>query len=296
MLAMAIEDVSAGQRLPPFRGDLEQPCKDGSIIQTEVTASGIYSKSNEFIGILGVSRDISERRKIENALRLSNQKLNLLSNITRHDIRNQILGLKAYLHMAKEMSGNPERVSDYMGKAEATANTIEHQILFTREYQDLGVKAPAWQNAGTCVHHAVTGLDLKGVSLTLTDLDSIEILSDPLLQKVFFNLIDNALRHGGETLTGITFSSRESGSGLVIICEDNGLGVAPEEKDLIFERGYGKNTGYGLFLIREILAIKGISIRETGIPGTGARFEICVPAGVWRYTGTPTPAAVIKEN
>jgi PAS domain S-box-containing protein len=290
MLATAIEDVRAGQRFPTFRGDLEQPCKDGSIILTEVTASGIYNKSNEFIGILGVSRDISERRNIENALRLSNQKLNLLSNISRHDIRNQILGLKAYLHMAKEMSGNPERMADYLGKAETTANTIEHQILFTREYQDLGVHAPAWQNAGTCAHNAVAGLDLKGISLALTDLDSIEILSDPLLQKVFFNLIDNALRHGGKTLTGITFSSRESGSELVIICEDNGLGVAAEEKDLIFERGYGKNTGYGLFLIREILAIKGISIRETGIPGTGARFEIHVPPGVWRYAGSPTPS------
>jgi signal transduction histidine kinase len=54
----------------------------------------------------------------------------------------------------------------------------------------------------------------------------------------------------------------------------------------IFERGYGKNTGLGLFLSREILAITGITITENGVPGKGARFEITVPKGAYRFTGT----------
>ncbi|HNQ30521.1 MAG TPA: sensor histidine kinase, partial [Methanolinea sp.] len=49
-----------------------------------------------------------------------------------------------------------------------------------------------------------------------------------------------------------------------------------------FEKGYGKGTGLGLFLSREILSITGMTIRETGIPGEGARFEIVVPKGMWR--------------
>jgi hypothetical protein len=50
----------------------------------------------------------------------------------------------------------------------------------------------------------------------------------------------------------------------------------------------GKNTGYGLFLTVEILQITGLSITETGTPGTGARFEIMVPQGAYRIRKNKT--------
>ena len=53
-------------------------------------------------------------------------------------------------------------------------------------------------------------------------------------------------------------------------------------KELIFEKSVGKNTGLGLFLVRSILSITGMGIKETGIEGEGARFEITVPPGNWR--------------
>jgi signal transduction histidine kinase len=65
--------------------------------------------------------------------------------------------------------------------------------------------------------------------------------------------------------------------------EDNGVGIPEKDKEKIFEQGYGKHTGLGLFLAKEILAITGISIRETGTPGTGARFEILVPKDTCRF-------------
>jgi signal transduction histidine kinase len=62
--------------------------------------------------------------------------------------------------------------------------------------------------------------------------------------------------------------------------------VAPEEKDKIFLKGFGKHTGLGMFLIREILSITGMTIRETGTPGTGVRFEIRIPAGAFKFRPT----------
>ena len=59
--------------------------------------------------------------------------------------------------------------------------------------------------------------------------------------------------------------------------------VAALTKKHLFKRGYGKNTGFGLFLIREILSITGITIDENGEPGKGARFEITVPNGTYRF-------------
>jgi len=57
----------------------------------------------------------------------------------------------------------------------------------------------------------------------------------------------------------------------------------------LFTRGFGKNTGLGLFLSREILSITGITITENGTPGKGARFEITVPKGAWRTAGKGNP-------
>lgn len=68
--------------------------------------------------------------------------------------------------------------------------------------------------------------------------------------------------------------------------EDDGGGIICEEKEKAFEKGFGKNTGLGLFLIREILSITGISILENGKPGNGVRFEIQFPFGKWRIIGT----------
>lgn len=59
------ETVRRGEKLPEQRHELEQPCKDGSTIWTEVTTSGIYAPSGEFLGLLGVTRDITDRRRTE---------------------------------------------------------------------------------------------------------------------------------------------------------------------------------------------------------------------------------------
>jgi len=103
-----------------------------------------------------------------------------------------------------------------------------------------------------------------------------------MLEKVFYNLFDNAQRHG-ERVTEIAIRCERAPDGIIIIVEDNGVGIAAGEKEKIFERGFGKNTGLGLFLVQEILSITGITIRETGIPGEGARFEIAVPKAGCRF-------------
>ena len=110
------------------------------------------------------------------------------------------------------------------------------------------------------------------------------IYADPLLEKVFYNLLENSLRHG-QTVTALQISVSETANGLVIVCQDNGTGITAGEKEKIFGRGYGRHSGFGLFLAREILGITGISIRETGQPGAGARFEILAPRDVYRAPG-----------
>jgi signal transduction histidine kinase len=90
-------------------------------------------------------------------------------------------------------------------------------------------------------------------------------------------------------MTTIRISSRISDSGITIVVEDDGIGISREDRIHLFDRGFGKHSGLGLFLSREILSITGITITETGTPGRGARFEIEVPHDGYRFTGADAP-------
>lgn len=232
--------------------------------------------------IQSVGRDITAQKQTAEALSLVNQKLNLLSSITRHDALNQLLILRGFLKLADDLADNPAEARRFLEKATKALLTIENQIIFTRDYQDMGVTAPSWQGIRKSIVFAKGALPPVDIRIEL-DHPEIEIRADRLLEKVFYNLIDNAIRYGGEKMKTIRFTSREVPEGLVIIVEDDGIGISTEDKPRLFTRGFGRNTGFGLFLSREILSISGISITETGTYGKGARFEILVPHGNFRY-------------
>jgi signal transduction histidine kinase len=144
------------------------------------------------------------------------------------------------------------------------------------------VKAPVWQLLGKTILSAKTTTDAGSVRVTLGQAcGEMEVYADPLLDRVFHNLIDNSLRHG-EKVSEIRIHCTEKNNQLVIIYEDNGIGISDRIRPILFERGKGKNTGYGMFLIREILAITGFTITENGEYQKGARFEIIVPYGSFR--------------
>jgi PAS domain S-box-containing protein len=248
-------------------------------------SANVLDSLGTVIATVAQGQDVTERVQSAEALRNANRQLNLLSSITRHDILNQLTALRGYLELSHDVINDPKTLLGFLEKEEQAAGTIQRQITFTKDYQDLGAAAPVWQNVNTSITKAVAGLPMRAVRVNV-DKHDLEIYADPLFEKVFYNLIDNALRYGGEQMTTIQVSSQESDSGLTILCEDDGVGIAEEDKKRLFTRGFGKNTGLGLFLSREILSITGITITENGTLGKGARFEINVPKGGYRFTGT----------
>ena len=255
---------------------------DGSIFHTDMYMTRIDLPKGP--AILVTIHDNTERKRAQLALEQVNKKLNLLSSITRHDILNSLTGMLGYLEFVHEHVVDGE-LKALIQKVETLARTIRTQINFTRDYQDLGVSVAQWQEISKVFTRAKNArIDAK-ITFGIT-LSGISIFADPMLEKVIYNLIDNAIRHGDRVTEMRTFWY-EDNSGIVWVVEDNGEGVPEAMKERIFRRGVGKNTGLGLFLVREILSITGMSIRETGIPGKGARFEIVVPKGVYRSEGVP---------
>lgn len=231
-----------------------------------------------------LSKENAERGRVERALADANRKLNLMTSVTRHDINNQILALHAFIELS-EAEIHDTKVLEYIRRAKAAARTIQRQIAFTKQYEDIGIRAPQWQDLAAAVDTLRLALAEESIVLETRDLQ-YEIYADPLLSRVFENLADNSLRHGKKVQRITVSAERTSDGGLLVVYKDDGAGVDQAEKTKIFQKGFGKNTGLGLFLSREILEFTGISIRENGVPGQGAIFEIAVPPEGVRETGS----------
>jgi signal transduction histidine kinase len=170
----------------------------------------------------------------------------------------------------------------YLDRIKAAAKAIENQLAFTREYVlEAAPSSIEWIDVKNLFLEVAREMDLFGVSVEVL-FDGLLFYSDRLLAKIFSTLIDNSVLHG-ERVDRITLSFYEAGDKGVLVYEDNGIGIPLDQKELIFERGVGKNLGLGLYLARGILSIYGIEIRETGEYGKGARFEILVPRKMYKW-------------
>jgi PAS domain S-box-containing protein len=255
----------------PIRG------KDGSVRTVLWNSATLTSSGGATIATIAQGQDITERKRAEAALREANRKLNLLSSITRHDINNQLIALAGNLTLL-ERKQLERSSSEHLRKAEAAAERISAMIRFTKEYEDIGVNAPAWHDVRALVRTGSGDVPLEKVRVLDDVPEGAEVFADPLITKVFHNLMTNSVRHGSN-ITYIRFSLEKNDGVYAICCEDDGVGISEEMKEMLFTKGSGKDHGLGLFLSREILGITGITIVEEGEQGKGAKFVMTIPDG-----------------
>ncbi|KDE55882.1 ATP-binding protein [Methanoculleus sp. MH98A] len=223
--------------------------------------------------------DITARKNAEDALRRTNAKLNMLGHLTRSDLAAAVSDLLGRIAEGAREFDDPG-VRRYLRTLEENARVVQRRAEITRDYQDLGLRPPGWQPVQKVIREVTSCLLLPGVSVR-SWVERLEVFADPMLDRVFSNLIENAARHG-KTVSSVVITYRILDDGLSIFIEDDGVGIPESEKERIFDYGVGIEGGLGLFLVREILAITNMTIRETGTPGRGARFEIHVPPGGYR--------------
>ena len=252
---------------------------DGRLLWFELRCSPILSEDRDIKGRIIMVRDITNQKLAESALTLARKKISLLSSVTRHDILNQVTVLLLNIDTLKDSVKDPALL-ELIRVQESAVENIRHQIEFARDYETLGGRAPEWMNIHDIFNNILPVMGTYAITFVPLQED-IEVYADPLLERVFYNLVDNSIRHGDKVST-ISVRCTRDARGIVILYEDNGTGVPVEMKEKIFDKGVGKHTGLGLFLAKEILEITGLSIHETGVPGIGVRFEISVPRGQYR--------------
>lgn len=224
--------------------------------------------------------DISERKRLENALQKLTKKIALLNTVIFSDIQNKVFVQTGYLELSKSRTTDPQ-LKGFLDKEEEVVREIQGSLQFARQYNEMGMSPPRWQDVMEVMLFAISHLDLGTLKRDFR-MEGLVIYADSLLERVFITLIENAIAHA-KGATVIRAGYTITGDDAMIFIEDDGPGIPEDRKEIIFEKGIGSGGSGSLFLSREILSVTGIIIRETGTPGKGARFEIRVPKGSFRF-------------
>ena len=256
--------------------DLELLHKDGSKVIASIRTSPLTDEAGGFVGAQAMVSDITDRKRFEIALKEANNKLNLLSSLTRHDLKNQLMVVKGHMVLAEKVT-HSDNVRTHLNKAMKASENISKLLEFSKDYQGLGKDKPEWLNLSEVCTLGVASYDIGKIVVEM-DLGEVEVFADKMLEKVFHNLASNSFSHG-EKVTTIRVNYERRNGMLAIIYEDDGVGLAPELKKEIFmeSRGY-----HGMYMAKCVLDMTGIEISEVGEQGKGARFEILVPKNAYR--------------
>ncbi|MEN6609734.1 MAG: response regulator [Methanoregulaceae archaeon] len=261
--------------------------KRGVLIPVEVVANLIgYGRKTR---ICTFCKKISPDTCLENAI----IRENLVVDTTRNAVINSVTSARAFLKLARNHTQDPG-ILDYLLRSDAALSRASASLLDEQQYREIGKKQPVWQDLKKIVSEGILTSRKENVRCSIAG-DGCEIYADPELPLVFRNLLQTICRIQKDS-SCVTLRLEEDLTGLTIFIESPGTGVPAYEKEAIFEPGYLSISDPGLFMVREILGVTGIKIRETGESGIGIRFEINMPSGIFRKGNSGVlPGPAIRE-
>lgn len=265
-----------------FHVEYRMMAKDGTVRWLWEQGCPVYDETGTFVGLEGFITDVSMRKKAQDNVGLANRKLTLLSDLTRHDVINRVTMLSGYLELI-EKNVKEDRVRRYAEKAILAARSIGEQMEFIREYQGVGIGEPEWFDLLLLADRAISKTDLGAIAIN-NELGGLSIYADPMIEKVFCNLLENSVKHGVKA-SQIGISYLKGSDSVEIYYKDDGDGIPSDTKAQLFSRSYKQRLGHGMNFIQEVLRITGMEIDEIGLPGNGVLFRIKVPTGCYRIKG-----------
>jgi len=267
----------------PWTGEATFKRPDGTLFGTLLSTTPILDKEGRYHGVVGALTDISElkwmRQVTEDAVKKVsdlNEKLQIMASLTRHDIRNKLMALNGNMYLLKKQLDQSPNSLKLLKTMETISQQIQRILEFQRLYATIGTEESCYVSIEKMIWEAESLFhDLKGVKI-INQCKELIVLADSLLQQLFYNLIDNTLKYA-EKATEIIIRFERGKDHLLLIYEDNGIGIDDKMRSKLFTEGYGKGTGYGLYLIKRIAEAYGWTIQETGKLGKGAQFIMKIP-------------------
>jgi len=222
--------------------------------------------------------DITARKNTVDKLETVTQKLQVVGGLTRHDVRNKLSAISSNAFLAKKTLTKGHKALTHLERIESACKQAASILDFAAIYEKLGLEKLTLVDVGTSIDEAVSLFpDMKSVDV-VNECHGVSVLADSLLSQLFYNLIDNSLKHGKKVnLIRIHCEIRKKG--LKLSYEDNGVGIPKANKPKLFDEGFstGNGQGYGLPLIKKMIEVYGWTIEESGEVDKGAKFIIRIP-------------------
>ncbi|MCX6358688.1 MAG: PAS domain S-box protein [Armatimonadetes bacterium] len=309
-MAGALETMQAGESPRVFRGELEQPCKDGSTVWTEAAVAGLFAPDGEFAGFVGISRDITERRRAETERRAMERELmeahrsesvGRLAGGVAHDINNQLAAVMCLTELVMEdvpsEHASQEMLQQVMSECKRAAGTVRQLLA----YASKAMIMPRRMDLNEAINRLIPaltrtlgdGMELvwrPEANLGLVKLDGSQV--EYVLTQLCSNARDacrgtgritlrtaNTILAAPETRGGTRLSA---GGYAVVTVQDSGPGMTPDQIAVAFEpfatsKRLGEGQGLGLPAVRGIAHQNGGAVEISNVSGGGLRVSVAFP-------------------
>lgn len=239
----------------------------------------------DLLGLVGVLRDITEKKTYERQLEAQRNNLEILNTIVRHDIRNELQLVQTYAEIldARAEEDTQEYVAEIL---EATQSAIGI-TQSAREITDVMLQSDvelSSMNLRTKLEGEIQRLQSSHERVIVNldgPLDAVEVAADEMLSSVFRNILNNAIQHNDKEIPEITVSTSVADTNAVVHIADNGPGIPDDQKATIFEEEQigldSDGTGLGLYLVETLVSRYGGQVRVLDNDPEGAIFVLRLP-------------------
>ncbi|MFW5900299.1 MAG: PAS domain S-box protein [Halodesulfurarchaeum sp.] len=254
---------------------------DGKELVVWQTISPILDEHGDIRKYVTVAQDVTELKEYEGQLERQRDNLEVLNQVVRHDIRNELQLVQAYVESA-------------LTAEEQRAETLETALMAARDAVEItetarDVTEVLLQPTAELVPKALrpvisdrladieTRYDHVEVTVDGT-IPAVEVLADDMLGAVFRNLLSNAVQHNDTDRPEILVSATRDGDHAIVTITDNGPGIPEAHREEIFGKGAtgldSEGTGLGLYLVETLLDRYGGSVTIEDRDSAGARFVV----------------------
>ena len=247
-----------------------------------VTAVPVRDSNGTVIGTVESFEDLTERTLLERALKLSNQKLNLMNGVAYHEIENKITSVRGYVELSRK-SVKDEMAIKCFEAEETILKQIPELLHYTMDYQKIGTQPLRWVNVAGAVRSILSLMEISLLRMDL-DVDALELFGDPTLEMMFSYLINNTLKQAKTAPENPDQASRRSPKVSGLCMRTTVPGIPHTRKHSQFKETIVKADNFCTKFVHDILEYSCMSIKETGDPDKGLRFEVLVPHGAFRFT------------
>jgi PAS domain S-box-containing protein len=272
------------------RGHAELRLPDGQVRWIAYAAKRL---DGDVGGAVAYLRDETERRTNELRLSRQNDELEQTVRALAHDLRSPLVSVLGFSRLLREEFGDAlgERGTHFLERITEAGRTMESLI---RDLLDFARIGHAGERRAVVDPREVLlqlrgelkpRLEQQGVELVFSDHPPLLCCDRTRLYQLFSNLIGNALDHMGPCdKPQIEVEVRETAEWHQLVVRDNGRGVAPSDRERIFEMfhsvahpGGRKGTGIGLAIVKKIAELHGGRAFVESTPGDGAAFHVLLP-------------------